>query len=150
VTATAAHRMTFQEWSRIVSDPTRDNAYQRVTRLGGSVGRYLAWKRPEAAERSLEIYEFYLAALCVHLAQNHGDPDVREVTAEMLLDAAQQNPIGSYGLTCRRMSRTVYAGPGRPEATQTTKEPSSVSSSQRLLPQPSYPPTPRKQHQRPC
>jgi hypothetical protein len=49
------------------------------------------------------------------------------------------------------MSRTVYAGPGRPETTQTNQGvPSSVSSSQRLLPQPSYPPTPRKQRVLPC
>lgn len=96
---------TFSEWSRIVSDPTKDKAYQRVTRLGGSVGRYLAWKRPEAAERSLEIYEGYLADLCVHLAQNHGDPDVHEITPEMLLDGAQQHPIGSYGIV-----RTSYRG----------------------------------------
>lgn len=98
-------RFTFEEWSRIVSDPTKDKAYQRTTRLGVSVGRYLAWKRPEAAERSLVIYEGYLADLCVHLAQHHGNPDVKHVTAEMLLDGAQQHPIGSYGIV-----RTSYRG----------------------------------------
>lgn len=96
-------RFTSDEWWRIVSDPTRDNAYQRVTRLGGSVARYLAWKRPSASERTLEIYEGYLAALCVFLALEHGDPELHEVTAEMLLAGAQQHPLGSY-----KVVRTAY------------------------------------------
>src|SRR4051812_1396760 len=94
---------TFDEWSRIVSDPTRDNAYQRVTRLGGSVRDYLAWKKPSASERTLRIYEGYLAALCVHLAQNEGDPDVTQVDATMLLHASGKHPPGSY-----KVVRTAY------------------------------------------
>jgi integrase/recombinase XerC len=106
VTAQAVEpRFTLGEWSRIVSDPTKDKAYQSVTRLGGAVGRYLAWKRPEAAARSLVIYEGYLADLCMHLATRYGDPDVHEVTPEMLLDGAQQHPLGSYGIV-----RTSYRG----------------------------------------
>lgn len=105
MTATLERRFTWDEWSRIVSDPIKDKAYQSVTRLGGSVGRYLAWKRPEAAERSLAIYEGYLADLCVHLAQHHGNPEVHQVTPEMLLDGAQQHPVGSYGIV-----RTSYRG----------------------------------------
>jgi hypothetical protein len=72
-------RFTLDEWSRIVSDPTRDNAYQRISRLGGSVRDYLAWKTPSASERTLVIYEGYLAALCIWLAQN-GNPDLTKST----------------------------------------------------------------------
>lgn len=96
-------RFTLDEWSRIVSDPTRDNAYQRITRLGSSVARYLAWKRPSASERTLEIYEGYLAALCLYLALEHDNPAMHEVTAEMLLAGAQQHPLGSY-----KIVRTAY------------------------------------------
>lgn len=96
-------RFTSGEWSRIVRDPTKDKAYQRVTRLGDAVARYLAWKRPSASARTLDIYEGYLAALCIYLMLDHGDPDLHEVTAEMLLAAAQQHPIASYKLV-----RTAY------------------------------------------
>lgn len=96
-------RFTLSEWSRIVNDPTKDNAYQRMTRLGGPVARYLAWKRLSASGRTLEIYEGYLAALCLFLALEHGDPEVEDVTTEMLLAAAEQHPIGSYKLV-----RTTY------------------------------------------
>lgn len=104
-------RLTFAEWSRIVNDPTKDKAYQRVTRLGASVARYLAWKRPSASERTLEIYEGYLAALCIYLATEHGDPDLRDVTGDMLMLAAQRHPIGSYKLvsTAYRDFFTVWA-----------------------------------------
>lgn len=98
-------RFTADEWRSILGDPIRDKAYQRTTRLGGSVRDYLVWKRPEAAERSLEIYEGYLAELCMHLMLHHGDPVIGEVTAPMLLDAAQRHPIGSYGIV-----RTSYRG----------------------------------------
>lgn len=96
-------RFTAAEWSRIVADPIRDHAYQRITRLGGAVARYLAWKRPSASARTLEIYEGYLAALCMHLTLDHGDPDLHQVTAEMLLEAAGRHPVGSYKLV-----RTTY------------------------------------------
>ena len=92
---------TFAEWSRIVSDPTTDNAYQR-TRLGGSVRRYLAWKKHEASERTLAKYELYLATLCFTVLE-HGDPDVHGVTADMLLEAADKHPRGSY-----RVVRTAF------------------------------------------
>jgi len=89
-------RYTAAEWSRILDDPTKDKAYQRVSRLGGSVANYLAWKNREASERTLVKYELYLATLCVHVALEHGDPDVHGVTAEMLLQAAAKHPDGSY------------------------------------------------------
>lgn len=95
--------MTFEQWARIVSDPTRDNAYQRTTRLGSSVASYLAWKRPSASERTLTIYEGYLAALCMHLLLHHGDPAIDDVTSEMLLRGAEQHPLGSY-----KIVRTAY------------------------------------------
>lgn len=101
----AEPRFTAAEWSRIVSDPTANDAYQRVTRLGGSVRDYRAWKRREAAERSLDIYEGYLAALCIFLMQHHGDPTVDQVTEDMLMRAAEQHPDGSYKLV-----RTAYRG----------------------------------------
>lgn len=89
-------RMTFAEWSRIVDDPTRDNAYQRHTRLGSSVANYLAWKKREASERTLVKYELYLATLCVLVAAEYGDPDVHGVTPDMLLRAADKHPPDSY------------------------------------------------------
>lgn len=99
----AEPRYTLDEWARIVSDPTRDNAYQRTTRLGSSVASYLAWKRPSASERTLTIYEGYLAALCMHLLLHHGDPAIEDVTSEMLLRGAEQHPLGSY-----KIVRTAY------------------------------------------
>jgi integrase/recombinase XerD len=96
-------RFTAAEWSRIVSDPTKDNAYQQITRLGGAVAKYLAWKRLSASARTLEIYESYLAALCLYLTTDHDDPAIDEVTADMLLAAAERHPIGSYKLV-----RTTY------------------------------------------
>jgi site-specific recombinase XerD len=96
-------RFTLSEWSRIVGDPTRDNAYQHVTRLGGAVAKYLAWKRLSASARTLSIYEGYLAALCVFLASEHGDPELLDVTPEMLLAGAERHPVGSYKLV-----RTAY------------------------------------------
>lgn len=99
----AEPRFTAAEWSRIVADPTRDNAYQQITRLGGAVAKYLAWKRLSASARTLVIYELYLATLCIHLKIDHGDPAIEDVTIEMLLSAAEQHPLGSYKLV-----RTAY------------------------------------------
>jgi integrase/recombinase XerC len=103
MSAMLEERFTLSEWSRIVSDPTRDNAYQRITRLGGPVRDYLAWKTPSASGRTLTIYEGYLAALCSYLAQHHGNPDLIGVDATMLLHGANQHPAGSYKLV-----RTAY------------------------------------------
>lgn len=96
-------RYTLLEAARILSDPTRDNAYQSETRLGSSVASYLAWKRPSAAERTLTIYEGYLAALCLYLLEKHDDPELAAVTSQMLLAAAERHPVGSYKLV-----RTTY------------------------------------------
>jgi integrase len=95
VTALAEHRMTFEEWSRIVSDPT-NTAYRQLTRLGGDVAKYLAWKKREAAPSTLAKYELYLGTLCWHLAAHHGDPGTHDVTAAMLLEAADLHPPDSY------------------------------------------------------
>ena len=95
-------RFTLSEWSRIVSYPT-DNAYQQLTRLGAPVAAYLAWKRKEASEATLAKYGLYLGTLCWHLAKNHGDPDVHQVTASMLLEASDNHPPDSY-----KVVRTAY------------------------------------------
>ena len=59
-------RFTLEEWSRIVSDPTRDTAYLS-TQLGPAVADYLSWKRNEdgAAERTIDSYERVLAQLAL-------------------------------------------------------------------------------------
>lgn len=95
--------MTFEQWADIVRDPTRSREYQSSTRLGASVASYLAWKRPSASERTLVIYEGYLAALCVFLKLEHGDPAMDEVTPGMLLLASEKHPPKSY-----KIVRTAY------------------------------------------
>lgn len=96
-------RFTASEWSRIFSDPTANDAYQRVSRLGSSVANYLAWKRREASERTLVKYKLYLATLCIVTATEYDDPDVHGVTAEMLLRSAERHPPDSY-----RVARVAY------------------------------------------
>ena len=68
----------------------RDKTYQRDTKLGEAVAKYLAWKQFRASERTLIIYEGYLARLAVDLA--HINPAVDEVTEDMLLDALGRYP----------------------------------------------------------
>jgi site-specific recombinase XerD len=86
----------------MMRDAIQDRRYQSETRLGGSVASYLAWKRLSASERTLVIYEGYLARLCISLA--HVDPAIDEVTPEMLLDALSEYPHGSL-----RLVRTAYS-----------------------------------------
>lgn len=86
----------------MIHDAIQDRSYQAETRLGGSVEKYLAWKRLSAKPRTLVIYEGYLARLCIDLA--YIDPDVSEVTSEMLLEALQIYPQGSL-----RLVRTTYS-----------------------------------------
>lgn len=94
--------MTLSMAARMLLDAIRDRTYQRDTRLGGSVAQYLAWKRLSASERTLVIYEGYLARLCVDLA--HLNPAVDEVTPQMLLDALSLYPAGSL-----KIVRTTYS-----------------------------------------
>jgi integrase len=94
--------LTLPELARMMAAAITDRSYQRDTRLGASVADYLAWKKFRAAERTLTIYEGYLARLCVHLA--HVDPSVDEVTPEMLLEALGEYPRGSW-----RLVRTTYS-----------------------------------------
>jgi integrase/recombinase XerC len=89
--------------ARLLHDAVRDRTYQRDTQLGQAVAQYLAWKRLGASERTLAIYEGYLARLCVDLARL--DPAVSEVTPEMLLEALAVHPRKSL-----RLVRTSYSG----------------------------------------
>lgn len=94
-------RFTAAEWWRIVNDPTKDKTYQRVTRLGGVVAAYLAWKEMGATARTLEIYEPYFARLCMM----YPDATASEITEEMLLEFLASYPAGS-----RRVVKTALSG----------------------------------------
>lgn len=102
MSALARPALTLADAARIIHDAIRDRSYQRETRLGSSVAKYLAWKKLRASERTLVIYEGYLARLCITLA--HIDPAVDEVDAEMLLDALAEYDRGSL-----RLVRTTYS-----------------------------------------
>lgn len=93
---------TLADAARLLHDAVRDRRYQRETKLGASVADYLAWKRLSSSERTLAIYEGYLARLCVDLA--HVNPAIDEVTPSMLLEALAVYPQGSL-----RIVRTSYS-----------------------------------------
>ena len=94
--------LTLAEAAAVLADPMRDRSYQTETRLGGAVADYLAWKRLEVSDRTLEIYEGYLARLCISLIGT--DPTVDEVSSQMLLDALTVYERGSLKLV-----RTAYS-----------------------------------------
>lgn len=96
--------LTFLDLAERLREAIRDRSYQQ-SRLGASIAAYLAWKKPSASARTLEIIEGYLAALCVRLVTDHGDIGLEDVTAQMLLAAAEQHPAGSY-----RLVRSSYLG----------------------------------------
>lgn len=95
-------RLTLAMAARMMRDAIRDRSYQSQTALGGAVASYLAWKRLSASARTLEIYELYLARLCLAVADL--DPAVDQVTPQMLLDALAEYPQGSL-----RLVRTAYS-----------------------------------------
>lgn len=95
-------RLPLTDLAWMIQAAIRDRSYQRETRLGGAVAKYLAWKKLSASARTLVIYEGYLARLCIAVA--HLDPDVDEVTAEMLLGALSEYDRGSLKLV-----RTSYS-----------------------------------------
>lgn len=102
----SAVALTLSEAARIIEAAIRDRSYQRESRLGSAVAKYLAWKKHRASARTLVIYEGYLAELCIFLLA-HGDPDVDEDTlpmAELLLLAIDRYERGSYNL-----ARTAYS-----------------------------------------
>lgn len=86
-------RFSLAEWSRIVSDPTRDKAYQTQTQLGPAVADYLSWKKNEdgAAPETLRGYEYDLARLALAVP-NVG---VDELTIEHLRRVRDLYPEGS-------------------------------------------------------
>jgi integrase/recombinase XerD len=96
--------LTFLDLAERLREAIRDRSYQQ-SRLGASIAAYLAWKKPSASARTLEIIEGYLAALCVRLVTDHGDLGLEDVTAQMLMQAAEQHPPGSY-----RLVRSSYLG----------------------------------------
>lgn len=93
--------LTLPELAAMMREAIRDRRYQQETRLGGVVAEYLAWARLKLAARSLEIYEGYLARLCILLADR--DPAVDEVTPEMLLEGLGEHEPGSF-----KIVRTAY------------------------------------------
>lgn len=97
-----AVEMTLEQAARMLDAAIRDKTYQS-TRLGGVVRQYLAWKENGAAARTLEIYEPYLARLCVKFA--HLDPMPADVTEDMVLELMAEYPAGS-----RRLVRTSLSG----------------------------------------
>jgi integrase/recombinase XerC len=86
--------LTSADLARMMREAIQDRRYQRDTRLGCAVADYLAWARLRLAPRSLVIYEGYLARLCRALAEL--DPDVGEVTPEMLLQGLAEHERGSF------------------------------------------------------
>lgn len=103
MTVLAASRLTVPELAAMMREAIRNRSYQRETRLGAAVAQYLAWKQLGASARTFEIYEGYLARLCLALA--YLDPAVDEVTEEMLTTALAEYPVGS-----RELVRTAYRG----------------------------------------
>jgi site-specific recombinase XerD len=86
-------RYTLAEWAAYHRDPTKDNAYQRNSRLGPVVRDYLAWKRVgRSAEATLDAYERTLARLCRDLP-NHAPADV---TSAELMVFIESFPPGSW------------------------------------------------------
>lgn len=65
-TAAMPRLLSFDQWSRMLSDPIADKAYLE-SQLGQAVGRYLSWKEHEwgAAASTIREYEHALARLCV-------------------------------------------------------------------------------------
>lgn len=100
--AVAEPRLTLPELALMMRAAIRDRRYQQETRLGGAVAEYLAWARLKLAARSLEIYEGYLARLCILLADR--DPAVDAVTADMLLEGLGEHQAGSF-----KIVRTSYS-----------------------------------------
>lgn len=66
MTVTLEQLLTFDEWSRMLADATRDHRYLD-TQIGGAVADYLSWKRNEdgAADTTLDSYERVLAQLAL-------------------------------------------------------------------------------------
>lgn len=99
---TAAPGLTLQDAQRMIDNAIRDRTYQQ-TRLGSAVREYLAWLAMGRSARTLEIYELYLATLCIHVAAD--DPAVDEIDEAMLLGCLTTIPAGS-----RRLARTAWSG----------------------------------------
>jgi integrase len=85
-------RFTLGEWSRIVSDPTKDKRY-RDCQLGAAVADYLSWKQNEdgAAKETIRSYEYDLARLSLRYAHLSVD----ELAIEHLRAERDLYPIGS-------------------------------------------------------
>jgi site-specific recombinase XerD len=98
----APARLTLPELAAMMRELIRNRSYQQETRLGAAVAEYLAWARLRLAPRSLVIYEGYLARLCILLSDR--DPDVSEVTPEMLLEGFTEHDEASF-----RIVRTAYS-----------------------------------------
>ncbi len=99
MTAVTQTRLTAAEWARVVSDPTRDRAYE-LTGLGTAVSDYLARRAITGlAARTLDQYERDLARLCILRPHKTAG----EITANDLLDVLSTYPIPS-----RRRVRAAY------------------------------------------
>lgn len=99
MTVTAEPRLTAREWARVVSDPTKDRAYE-LTGLGTAVSDYLARRAITGlAARTLDQYERDIARLCIL----RPDKTAADITAHDLLDVLSTYPVPS-----RRRVRAAY------------------------------------------
>ena len=86
-------RFTAAEWAALVSDPTKDKAYQRRTTIGPHVADYLVWKENEdgAAPDTIRSYESKLALMCWNVPRHQPDT----VTPDDLRAIRDMVPAGS-------------------------------------------------------
>jgi len=91
--------------ARILEAAMRDRSYQAQTRLGRDVATYLAWKQLGVAPRTIEVYELYLATLCLYVAAL--DPTTAELAEreDLLLRCLAGFPAGS-----RRLVKNAWSG----------------------------------------
>ena len=84
---------TLSEAMEYLRHPTKNLAYQQMSRLGASVAEYLAWKRLSgASEATLVTTESDLARLARDVP---ADTDVATVTVEQLMLVLEQVPAAS-------------------------------------------------------
>lgn len=97
-------RFTLEEWSRIVSDPTRDHSYL-ATRLGPSIADYLAWKSNEdrAEDTTIDSYERILAQLALVSQASPGDLSIEHlrVVRDLRPEGSRYTVTAVYKDFCR-------------------------------------------------
>lgn len=86
-TLSLAPRFTFLEWRELSRAMMRDKSYV-ATPLGSDVVEYLAWKRLDAAERTLDQYERDLRLVC--LAIPEGVAGITHTHLQLVLEAVPE------------------------------------------------------------